>query len=395
MIRHLLKLVWNRKRANALIMLEIFISFLVLVAVLTMAISTVGRWGQPLGFDWRDVWTVRIDFGHSLGHIDATDAVLVERVMAELRTFPQVESLAASGMPPYSNATWEGRWTVDGKHVDTTRDMVTDDYAKVMRIPILRGRWFAPADEGASYKPIVIDADLARAMYGNADPIGRKFSEGKDELRVVGVIPPYRKVGELSPPDVNMGFSRVSLRAKDAEAPRNILLRVRPGTPAAFEETLTKRLHDLAPDRGFRIARMESQRSLMNRVRITPIIVGGVVALFLISMVTLGLTGVLWQNVTRRTREIGLRRALGASGGSVQRQVVGEVALLATIAVLVGVVVVAQLPMLGVFRLVTPPMFTAGVAAALAVIYGITLLCGMYPGWLASRVPPAEALRYE
>jgi putative ABC transport system permease protein len=51
--------------------------------------------------------------------------------------------------------------------------------------------------------------------------------------------------------------------------------------------------------------------------------------------------------------------------------------------------------MLGVFRLVTPPMFTAGIAAALAVIYAITLLCGMYPGWLASRVPPAEALRYE
>ncbi len=395
MIRHLLKLVWNRKRANALIMLEIFISFLVLVAVLTMAVSTLGRWGQPLGFDYHDVWTVRIDLGRSLGNIDAADAELVERVMRELRTFPQIESLAASGMPPYSNAVWEGRWTVEGKPVDVTRDQVTDDFAKVLRIPILRGRWFSAADDGASYSPVVIDADLARAAFGNADAIGKKFPEGKRELRVVGIIPPYRKYGELSPPDVHMAFSRVAMRGPDAEAPRNVLIRVRPGTPAAFEETLTKRLHDLAPDRGFRVNRMENQRSLMNRVRMTPVIIGGIVALFLISMVTLGLTGVLWQNVTRRTREIGLRRALGASSGNVRGQVVAEVALLATIAIVLGIVILAQLPMLGVFRVVTPPMFAAGVLMALGVIYAITLLCGMYPGWLASRVPPAEALRYE
>jgi len=393
-IRHLLKLVWNRKRANALIMLEIFISFLVVVAVLTMALSTVGRWGQPLGFDYHDLWVIRVDMSHL--NDDSPEATgMLNRVLREIKAFPQVESLAASGMPPYSNSVWEGIWTIDGKRVEVTRDEVTDDFAKVMRIPVLRGRWFSAADDGASYEPIVIDADLARAMYGNADPIGRKFAEDKDEMRIVGVVAPYRKHGELSPPDVNMGFTRVPLQGKKARAPRNIVLRVRPGTTAAFEETLTKRLHDLEPERGFRIARMENQRRLMNRVRMTPIVIGGIVALFLISMVTLGLTGVLWQNVTRRTREIGLRRALGASGASVRRQVVAEVALLATIAVVLGVVILAQLPMLGVFRVVTPPMFAGGIAMGLAVIYGITLLCGMYPGWLASRVPPAEALRYE
>lgn len=394
MIRHLLKLVWNRKRANALIMLEIFISFLVLVGVLTMAINTVGRWGQPLGFDYHDIWTIRIDMGH-MEDGDATAAAMVERVLREVKSFPQVESAAASGMPPYSNAVWEGLWVVDGKRIETTRDEVTDDFAQVMHMPLLRGRWFSSADNGASYEPVVVDADLARAMYGNGDPIGRKFQEDNQEMRVIGVIPPYRKYGELSPPDVNMAFIRVPLQGKKARAVRNIILRVRPGTTAAFEETLTKRLHDLEPEHGFRIARMESQRTLMNRVRMMPVVIGGIVSLFLISMVTLGLTGVLWQNVTRRTRELGLRRALGASGTSVQRQVVGEVALLATMAVVVGVIVLAQLPMLGVFHVVTPTIFTAGIAAALAVIYAITLLCGMYPGWLASRVPPAEALRYE
>jgi putative ABC transport system permease protein len=112
-------------------------------------------------------------------------------------------------------------------------------------------------------------------------------------------------------------------------------------------------------------------------------------------MVFLGLSGVLWQNVTRRTREIGLRRALGATGPVVYRQILIEVALLSTIAVIVGLVIVGQLPILGIFKFVTPAAYGIGVAASLATIYALTLLCGLYPSWLAGRVQPAQALHYE
>jgi putative ABC transport system permease protein len=124
-------------------------------------------------------------------------------------------------------------------------------------------------------------------------------------------------------------------------------------------------------------------------------VAGGIVALFLISMVALGLTGVLWQNVTKRTREIGLRRAMGASGKQVNRQILLEVVLLATIALLAGSVIVLQLPILGAFTIVTPAAFSTGFALALATIYALTVLCGLYPSWLASRLQPADALRYE
>ena len=120
-----------------------------------------------------------------------------------------------------------------------------------------------------------------------------------------------------------------------------------------------------------------------------------VIALFLIVMVGLGLTGVLWQNVTRRMREMGVRRALGASGANVRHQVLAEVALLATLSIAAGSVIVLQLPLLGVMRFVTAREFAAGFGGALAVIYAITLLCGAYPSWLASTIAPAEALRYE
>ena len=106
-------------------------------------------------------------------------------------------------------------------------------------------------------------------------------------------------------------------------------------------------------------------------------------------------TASLWQNVTRRTREIGLRRAMGASGTRVHRQVLAEVALLATIAVVIGSIIVWQLPVLGAFSIVSPGAFTTGFLGALATIYALTLLCGLYPSWLASRLEPADALRYE
>src|SRR5204863_9020007 len=126
--------------------------------------------------------------------------------------------------------------------------------------------------------------------------------------------------------------------------PHYLVMRVRPGVPAAFEQTLTRRLHAIAPDFTVRVAHMDSMRTRMNRLFLSPAIVGSIVAAFLIVMVFLGLSGVLWLNVTRRTREIGLRRALGASGWSVHRQILIEVTLLSTLALLIGVVLVAQLP---------------------------------------------------
>jgi putative ABC transport system permease protein len=401
MIRHLLKLVWHRKRANALVMIEIFFSFLVVFAVVTIAASVIIGWRRPLGFAWTNISVIGVDTGappmlDGTEHKDDPNRETLARVLREAKSFPEVIDAAYSETPPYGNATSEGRWRHDGRDVNLTRDSVTDDFANVMQLKILRGRWFNAADDAANFQPVVIDSDLAQAFFGKQDVVGMKMDESDGvELRVVGVIAPYRKPGELALPNINMAFFRKSLDRPNGLIPTNMLVRLRPGTPAQFEEVLTKRLHAAAPTVGFRIRAMSRMRDLALRTRIGPLIVFGIVAMFLITMVALGLTGVLWQTVTRRTREIGLRRALGASGSAVSSQVLGEVALLATLALVVGVAIVLQLPLLGIFTLMTPGVFALGIVAALVVIYAITLLCGAYPSLLASRVTPAQALRYE
>jgi putative ABC transport system permease protein len=399
MIGHLLKLVWHRKRANALLMAEIFFSFLVVFAVLTMAASVLLRWNEPLGFDYHDVWMITLSGGgpgETLPGGDDAMRPILDSVLREVKSFPQIVDAAASACPAYGNATSEGVWDHDGRKVTLKRDTVTDGFANVMRVRLLRGRWFNAEDDARNFRPVVVDADLARAFFGDADPIGQKFDDsGKREDRVVGVVASYRKDGEIASTAENMVFLRKTLAVPDGDMPRNILLRVRPGTPPEFEQTLMNRIHGVAPETAFNLRRMDGMRETFLRLHLAPFLVLGIIALFLISMVALGLTGVLWQTVTRRTRELGLRRALGASGRSVRWQILGEVALLSTLSLIVGVAIVLQLPLLGVFAIVQPAIFGVGITAALAVIYAITLLCGAYPSWLASTVEPAEALRYE
>jgi putative ABC transport system permease protein len=398
-IRHLLKLVWARKRANALLIIEIFFSFVVVFAVVTMATSMIIRWNKPLGFEYHEVWAAHVSFppGSTEGDEDeAPRRAALAAMLQEVKSQPQVESAAVAGAPPYNNSTWTSVLSINGHKIDVTRDTVTDDYAAVLRMPLLRGRWFTTDDDAATDDLVVIDADVAKSLFGSLDVVGKRVESGKDAFyRIVGVVAPFRKHGELSQDRENMVFDRLPLKGTHRHVGREIVFRVRPGTPADFEETLIKRLHGVAPDYPVRVQHMDQMRALMNKIYIAPAAVGGVIASFLVVMVALGLSGVLWQTVTRRTREIGLRRALGATGNEVNRQILLEVALLSTLALVIGVIVVAQLPLLGAFKIVSPPAFTIGFAGALATIYALTLLCGLYPSWLAGRVQPAQALHYE
>jgi putative ABC transport system permease protein len=121
-----------------------------------------------------------------------------------------------------------------------------------------------------------------------------------------------------------------------------------------------------------------------------------VIAGFLLVMVGFGLFGVLWQNTTRRIPEIGLRRAVGASAGSIYRQIIGEQMMLSTFAMVVGLVLLVQLPLTGALGSYLDWRVFAGAAVlSMAVIYLISLLCALYPGWRASRLSPTEALHYE
>ena len=230
----------------------------------------------------------------------------------------------------------------------------------------------------------------------NEDPINQPYkpwSSGENDCRVIGVINEFRKDGEFSGAG-NYLFERKRLDDPRNRPPANLLMKMRPGTSADFEEKLVAKLQAVAREWSFEISPLTRMRENSIKLRLVPVLVLGLIAGFLMIMVGLGLVGVLWQSVTQRTRELGLRRAKGATQQHIHKQILGELCVITTIGLLAGVILVVQFPLLNLIAL-EPQVFTLSLFASLFVIFALTLVAGLYPSWMAAKVQPAEALHYE
>lgn len=422
MTRHLLRLVWNRKRSNLLVALEILLSFLVLTAVTTLAVFYADNYRRPLGFDVDRIWTVTIEMNEAgrssvIRQSDGTEApqapdaktrarqerlARIGQLLLAIRDMPEVEAVAGAAITPYSGNSWNSDIEVGGRRYRYGASAGTDDLATAMGIALTRGRWFSKEDDGAAWQPVVINERLAREMFPDKDPVGQFVSEQSPgdapatRMRIVGVIREFRKDGEFAAPE-NFLFSRARLddAGGEVEPIREIVIRVRPGTTAAFEERAVARLRAAAPDWTFQAEPLPKSRDTAHTFWLAPLAAAGIVSAFLLVMVGMGLTGVLWLHVTQRTKEIGLRRAKGATVANVRRQLVGEVALVTGVATLAGAAIVAQLPVLDVFGAVSPVVYAISIGISLVCIFALTLACAWMPARVASSIEPAEALRYE
>jgi putative ABC transport system permease protein len=403
MIRHLLKLIWNRKRSNFLIMLEIFFSFLVLSAVATLGMYYLDNYRQPLGFDWKPLWVAEINTRQSS---EAEIAARLRELLPAVEAFDEVEAAALTRMEPYSFSSWNSGATINGREMSFDNHAATDKMPQVAGLQLVAGRWFGRADDVVSGKePVVINERFAREIFGNESPLGKPLYEpDKTEKpqEIIGVIRDYRKDGEFASP-VNVVFHRSVIQHDTAavagavsrnrsEFPRMLLMRMHPGTKAQFEETLHKRLRAVGGDWSFEIKPVAQQRSQKHALYLTPLIVAGIVAGFLLLMVALGLIGVIWQNVTARSAEIGLRRAAGATAGDILRQILMELTLLATLGMSLGILLVLQFPVLDLISGITAKVYLLALLLSIGIIYAITLLSGLYPSMLATRVQPTQAL---
>lgn len=407
MIRHVLKLVWHRKRSTALLMLEVAVSFLVVFAVAAFTLRRVGNFHRPLGFEWQPVWVVEVDTNVTTDDEWTVEQVQrMQRLIAEARALPRVEAAAGTYVVPYELSASNGDVTYQRRQADTYFNEVTDGFDGAMGMKLAAGRFFGREDDGANVRPGVINRQLAAALFGDEEAVGKVIERGEREYRVVGVVDDFRQFGEYADPD-HYFFTRVPLSgpgscseagatAADCERPpRRLVLRMAAGTPASYEQEILDRLAPVVLGWSLEVKPLSTLRHSLLRFQMAPMVVGGVIAGFMLLMVALGLLGVLWQNVTRRTRELGLRRATGASRAAVHRQVLLELALITSLAVLPALLAAVQLPLLPPFQWLEPRLLLTAVLTALVVIFGLALLCGLYPSRIATRLAPAEALRWE
>ena len=403
MIKHLFRIIWNKKRHNALITIEILISFLVLYAVIAMSVLGLIRYNQPLGFSYENVWKIEIDTRLSFDSVyNKEKKAIVQQLLLTLRGTPEIEQVCAWAIPPYSNnmSTWGS--DLNGKLLRIAIHNGSEDARQVLGLNLIEGRWFEPGDKSLNWRPVVINELLAHTIFGAESPLGKNpypkgdETRGKpfEDYRVVGVIDDFRKGGELSEPMCTV-IEYLNIERTTQAVSSNLMIKVKPGTTAAFKEKLDRQMTAVAKGWSFDISTLEEMRRASFKPQLTFLLAVGLVAGFLLLMVALGLIGVLWQNVSRRTKEIGLRRALGGTSRNIYWQILGELLVLTSFGLIVGSLGIAQFPLLELIASVPANVYLVSFVVSLAFMYGMSVLCGLYPSWLAMEIEPAEALHYE
>ena len=394
MIRHLLTLMWNRKRANGLLIAEMVLAFFVLFAVGSLGIYLQRNYQSPLGFSYENVWEMQLDPG---SQPRAEQFATLQLALQRLRSTPGVEAVTRSN---YNTPFTFNNNTTDFDTGKGTKKAPGDIYRvgaelpQVVGLHLLAGRWFDRRDDAPGARPPIVITDLTQtALFGGQSGLGKIVRDGPNEYRVIGVSGPYRAGGELSDPQP-AAFRYVAPLDTSTVDLHVLLLRVRPGAGAALEKQLNEQVRQLNAGWTSGITPMaESRHNKLKQLLTLPALLG-VVCLFLIVNVMLGLFGVLWLNINQRRGELGLRRAMGATSGAISRQIVGEILTLTTFGLLLGLGLAVQFPLLGVFD-VPAGVYGTAIVLATALLYTLAAGCALYPSQLAAGIHPAVALREE
>jgi putative ABC transport system permease protein len=402
MIRHLLKPLWKRKGRNLLLSLEIALAFAVVFGIAAAGLRYWQLYHQPVGFAWQDAWAVQLLMPESGSHEAAFDPAVYAQLQRAVERLPEVEKTALAAYSPYESSEWNSDYWLPGSNrkYGTNLMKVSDDFFDAMAVRVVEGRAFSSADDGAARQPVLLNRRFAQEAFPGRSAIGQRLADGepgkkdRKEFEVVGVFDSFRNQGEFMAPKNFMLFRYAP--PADKEQMRTLLLRVKPGTPRAFEATLLRQLKGVRNDWSYRISPMRDMRESMLRTGRLPLVILSVIAAFLLLMVAFGLFGVLWQNTTRRIPELGLRRATGATRGDIYRQIVMEQVLLCLLPIAAALLLLVQLPITGALgESLSWPLFASAALLAIAVMVLVSVGCALYPAWRASRLSPTEALHYE
>jgi predicted permease len=338
----------------------------------------------------------------SIGYDQPRALAFYRRLDERLRRIPGVRSAAFAQMAVLTGNEWDNWLTIDsytrkGEPPDVHMNRVTGSYFETLGIPVLQGRTFTPKDDYGAPKVAIVNATFARKYFGNGLAVGHRFGMGSDpgtptNIEIVGVVGDTRYEGlrDEIPPEAYLCSYQWSLYGKEVyvrterdpdnafAAIRAAVREIEPSIPITYMMTLERQLEE----------------SLVTERMIAALsAVFGTLATLL---AIIGLYGVMAYMVTRRSREIGIRMALGARAGNVVWLVMREVLLLVSAGVLAGVPAALALSRLVRAQLYgVEPSDPRSILLSTLLLAGVALLAGYIPARRAAGYDPVRVLRYE
>jgi len=385
---------------NMLIVSQIAMSLVLLCATGLFLRSMERASDIDIGFRSRGILMMSVD-----PRVHGYSAQRTTQFLTELRQrvagLPGVISAVCTDSVPLSGGNRSDAFHVEGRpstnsDPDVELYMVTSGYFETMGIPRIAGRDFAGEAASAPKVAIVNQAFVGR-IFGGEDPIGRRVTGGGVTYEVIGVVKNIksRTLGEDLRPVLFRSLEQ-STGSDPAFLGYSLLVRTA-GNYAAMERLVRHEIHTLDPTMAiFNEATMEEHlRDALFLPRLAGTLFGvfGIVGLLLAA---LGLYGVMSYSVSRRTREIGIRMALGAQTGGVQRLIIRQGMRLALIAMVLGLAAaLAVAKLFAAFLYGVRPHDLVTFTAVPLFLTIVTFLACWIPSRRAARVDPLTALRYE
>jgi len=344
------------------------------------------------GFEVDHALTASFDLttaGYDQQRGEALEKQLVER----LASLPGVSSVGLAGHLPLGTQTSQGGFKVNGNKITFDFAAVGPNYFQTMGISLHRGRDFNYQDKNLALAIVIVNEAFARQAWPGEDPVGKRTSipgvEGEGE--VIGVVRTgkYRSLGEDPRP-----FVYVSL-LQNYESRAAVVVRTA-GLPAPMVETVRHEMAALDPALATQVQTLKEHMKLALFPAEAAGALLGTFGLLALALSVIGLYGMLAYTVSQRTREIGIRTALGAQTNDVLKLVMFQGMKLAIIGMAIGLIAALVSTRVLAFLLygisATDPLTFCGVTA---VFLGIVLLASYIPARRATKVDPMVALRYE
>jgi macrolide transport system ATP-binding/permease protein len=393
---------WRRLGAN-LVVVELAIAVVLLAGAGLLGKSLYRLLHAPLGFDPNHLATAQVNTSGTVYKNDEQTAVLYREIVRRVSSLPGVESAGMTSMLPVQcncaidRIHFPGR-PYHGEHNDVDERHVSAEYLPTLKARLLRGRFFTDADNSSSLGVAVINQALAKKYFPGEDPIGQRIANdegGHPSIwEIVGLVDDVRE----GPLDVETWPAEYFPINQTRE--HYFSLAVRTGQDAGtLLPVIVNTLHQIDPelsvsDEATMNEKIDgTQAALLHRF--SAWLVGGFAALALILGVV-GLYGVIAYSVNQRTREIGVRMALGAQRSSVYRLIMRQAGWLTVAGLAIGLVCSVGTSMLIRKLLIGVQAWDGMTLGGVAVLLGLASAAASFlPARRAASVDPVEALRAE
>lgn len=380
---------------KALVVAEITLA-LVLLCSAGLLIKTLSKLNAvDPGFDPSRVLVAELVLPNSKYPDDARRSAFFQQLLERVKALPDVEAAGGTSNLPLSGTNMVFMAAVEGRaSLPTGFRAVTTDYLRTMRIPLLKGRSFDDRDTATSQSVVLINKTMARQLWSSEEALGKRIRHGfKNQLaEVVGVVDDIKYGGldkeskpEMYAPFVQrpFPFMRVVVRTKS--------------DPTYLTESIRQEVQSIDKDQPIdKVTTMSAVVSQSIAARRFYMQLLGIFAGIAFILASVGIYGIVSYSVSQRTREIGIRLALGANRRDVLRLVLGEGFRLAVIGVglgLVGAFGATRVLTSLLFQVrPTDPMTFIGLSLLLALV---ALVASYIPARRATKVDPLVALREE